>query len=659
MLDQNPIQIDEFKGANRGSSDSYFNHINHKNIPFPYSLDPYNWTFYKEGGMRTRPPFKQKLGFGIAVGDNGFVQQHWKIARLGNTYYDNRWLFLTWDQGANKGRFYDSSGGGVVLATITGCQFASVINIYGRLYISPLSDAGVPLAAEFIYLYDGVTFRKAGGTAPAGGTLTITDTAVGGANVTAGLHIGAIAFESDSGFISPPGPPTRIQVTITAGGGRAARFANVDIGPAGTVKRHLLLTKTILNYDGIQDNYELFFGATINDNVTTTGDVILPDTGLVDSADYLLSEFDNIPSCAHINVYGSHLMYSGSRSDQRVTYVSKAADPETIDQTEDYIQIFDGIPTEILAGAELRGLHYIFKETCTYVVREDVDQPPNAWRPDLVDSGIGISPFGIAVVMANVGGLVLDNLIVGGMYGLYIFTGAYQHIPLSMSIQSVFFNLTRAQAKNIRMHVDPIRRLLFILIPGTNELWVGDYFKGLSPDEIKWTRWEVYKNVEGSIVPSTIRSIFVDPNNNSTNKPAITIVSGNNGLTLATPDESDLSGQDTFDGTIDIKWGYETGFTPSETGSVYSFSRLAIRALFKQAAQQLNIEGRYFDALTGDPAIYTPAALNIGTFPMQYYNVQMGIDTEHLRISLFGIQTVFIDKLVLWAAEKAKARPSA
>ena len=658
MIDKNPFSIIQFKGANLGSYDPAFPLESQECVGFDDALNVVNIAFKKEGAIRTRPAIVLKHAFTLNVADGGRVVQHWKIARLGTTYHDNRWLYLSWD--GVTGRFYDSNTPGTIIKAITGCAAAGVINIYGRLYITPLADFGSPLtgADGVIWLYDGTTFRKAGGTAPAGATLAVTDTAVVGANVTPGLHLCAIAFETDSGFITAPGPPTWIQVTITAGGGRAARFTNVDIGSAGTVKRHLLISKAIGTYDGIQTNWELFFGNSINDNVTTTGDVILPDTGLVRSADYLLDEFTQIPACNSISVYASHLMYNGPGSDTRLVYVSKAADPESIDQTEDYIQLFDGIPADIYNGVELRGLYYIFKETCTYVVREDTSLPPNEWKPDLVDSGIGISPYGIGYVMANPGNLVLDNIIVGGMYGLFIFTGAYGHIPLSWKIQALFENKTRTQVKYLRIHIDPNRKRIYFLIgqpplSGAVELWVGDYTLGLDPESVKWAQWVPIGNQEGPY-NETVTSIFVDPNNNATKKPALTMVSGFNSSSLCELNEDDTTGIDTFDGSEPIPYNYETGFTPNPNGSIYDGTRIQVRAQVDPNSS-MNIDSAQFDSTTFTPLVPVTPVLAPGTI----FSIPFDKYSEYMRLRFSGLGLMRLAVAHYWSSERGKSRPSA
>ena len=683
MLDKNPFIIDDFGGINRGSENHGFGIEYQDQIPFTDAIDCSNIAFLKEGGIQTRPPLRVKIdlwtdAFDPVTGasDPGGIRQYWKIARLGSTYYDNRWLYVTRDDSANILRVYDSANIVVIdedntpIAKIVGAKYASVINIYGRIYLSPLTDFGTPLtgSAGVIYTYDGTTWRQAGGTAPTGGTLTITDTAVGGANVTPGLHIGAIAFETASGFITPAGPATRIQVTIAATGGRAARFANVDTGPAGTVARHLLLTKSIPTYDGIQDNWELFFALRIPNNTATTGDVVLPDTGLVDSADYLLSEFASIPACAMITKYNTHLMYNGANTDSRVIYVSKGNDPETVDQTEDYIQNFDGIPVDIYIGKELRGAYYFFKANSTYVVREDVNSPPNAWEVNLVDSGLGASPMGIAEVMANPGGLVLDNIIVAGESGIYVFSGAFSHLPISYKIQGLFDNATKAQLKYIRMVVDPTKRRLYFLFGDFTNLfvlWYGDYYRGLDPQNMRWTTWAfAWSGEAGS---TKVFSMSVDPNNGSaTNKPNVNWVPATV-VYMVEPREDLVPNWDKFDppavGSQEISWYYETGYTSNPLGILYTFSAMILRIALKLFDDGSALLGTRTVNLTVTPFDTTTSATATNTVspeeaPAKMYQPLAGdIVNEKVRVKVAGKGAMFMTKLALMVAEKAQMRP--
>lgn len=545
MLNKNPFKIDQFGGLNLGSVDPRFSTKNNDTIPFSDAKDGSNLSFTKEGGIRCRPGVGIRKFLNYEQTDVTIVDGHpelaripiqnWKINRLKDTDYTNRWLVLEYD--GTDGYLMDiNSTTRTEILKLTGMKFASVINIFGRLYISPLSDFGTPLANASVYLYDGTgatpAARVAAGPKPTTQAFTVAEFANANANATAGMHLCAIAFETDSGFITPPNTTWK-QVTITADTGKSIKFSSIDLGPTGTVARHLLVSKIILTYDNIQENWELFFGLRIADNTTTSGEVILPDTGLVDSADYLLDEYETIPACSSISVYQGRLIYNGLRTDKRVAAVSKVADPETISQSEDYIQIYDGIPADITTGKEQRGSYYLFKESSTYVTNDN-GGPPNTWKVDVVDSGMGASPFGIADVMANPGGLVLEHLIIGNLSGIYAFSGAFSPIPLSWKIHSVFTQLVaRVNNKYTRMAVDPVNKIIYLLTgkpiidpdnptTGGCTLYIGDYFKGLDPENIKWMKWEpwvtfatgnqfngiIYTNVNNLEITATQIDIF-------------------------------------------------------------------------------------------------------------------------------------------------------
>ena len=515
MLNKNPFQITEFKGLNYGSVDPHFLTRHTDQINFSNAVEGTNLTFTKEGGIRTRPGVKIRANLDLTLDGSGSMvldvipMQHWRINRLLTTDYTNRWLVLEWDETA--GTLYDLDGDtstAIPILTLNGMKYASIINIFGRLYISPLSDFGVPLAAESIYLYDGTGTpdpytRKAGGTKPTAGALTVSEETNAVAFVTAGLHLCAIAYETDSGFITRPND-TWLQVTITADSGKSIKFDDIDIGPDGTVARHLLVTKTIQNYDNVQENWELFFGLRIPDNTTTTGEILLPDTGLVESADYLLDIYEELPSCSTISVLAGRLMYNGIRTDKRVILVSQVADPETISQLEDYIQIYDSIPADITTGKELRGQYYMFKESSTYVTNDN-GGAPNTWKIELIDSGMGAAPFGIAEVMANPGGLVLDNLLIANLSGIYAFAGTFIPVPLGRNLHAVFTqDIPRDESKYTRLSIDPVNRICYLLvgkpiekipddptnITGGCFLYIGDYYNGIDVESIKWMGWD-------------------------------------------------------------------------------------------------------------------------------------------------------------------------
>lgn len=665
MLDKNPFSIKEFKGVNMGSEDNDYSRFTNDAIPFDHALDALNISYLKEGGFRTRPAWKTKFDFNGIVSDT--VRQYWKIARLGTTNYTNRWLILTY--GGGNGMLYDLGSGtpSTPILTKAGMNFCSVVNIFGRLYISPLSEPGVPLAGESIYLYDGTNCRTAGGSKGTVGSLNVASG--GSGNVTAGLHLAAFAFETDSGFITPPIQSSDwIQVTITAG--QAAQFTNIPIGPTGTVARHLLLTHVIGNYDNVPENWELFFGLRIGDNTTTSGDIIVPDTGLNDSADYLLDEFETLPSCAAISIFNARLMYNGPRTDQRLVYVSNVADPETIDQTEAYLQIPVGIPDEVLNGKELRGIYYIFKDTSTFTTRDN-GGPANTWEVDIVDSGLGLTPWGIAEVYANPGGLVLDNLLVANTAGLYVFSGTFSADPISRKIQPLFRLNDRSVLKYTRLAVDSARKLIYLLLgPYTqvNDLWVGDYTNGLDAQNIKWARWTIKNQAESEIIPGSFDHIVVDPNNGTSKLPSLTVcITRTSGWFLIMEalyeeliDNYIVSGVDNL---IEIDWEMWTGF-PIPNGFDYTFDSAYIRASLKDDnPDPPTIRDKTITIAVGamDNNTPTPVGTPIepGPIPGRFYNILLGLVAPTLYLKVYGKNKVQVSQLTLMVSEREKVRSRA
>jgi hypothetical protein len=584
--------------------------------------------------------------------------QHWQITKLGSTSYTNRWIILDWD--GTDGKFYDSDGAGTPFLTITGCKYADVINTYGRVYISPLTDIGTPLddaSNGFIWLYDGTTARLSGGIAAdlTTGPTAVVDTILPGYG-TPGQHLFAVLFETDTGFLTPPPDPST-WINFTTAGSVLVQMNDIPLGPTECVARIIIATRTIVTYDGIPENWEMFQAYRIPDNTTTFQAWDLIDSGLVDSVDYLLDIYDRIPACNRISVYGSRLMYNGPHTDPSLVIVSRPSDPETSSKGEDYLQKPDGSPEDIYVGRELRDVYYIFKENSTWATRENPDQAVNAWPIELIDSGIGCSPFGIGEVMANTGSLILDNFLVVGLTGAYIFSGTYSKEPISRNIQPAFTCRTytsRSKTKYLRLVIDPVRRLFFILLPLINDdpalntavLYVGNYFNGLSPDTIKWATWD-----EGVTI---INSIQVYPSPEQLYFPCLTIV-----YPQATGVHYELL-QGNSNAIPAPSWSYVTGYNTNPEGALYTFATVRVRALGIP--------------LSGDEPPATPAVLNIGygaldslsivtteqltivAKPGKFYTSLLNVVGEKIRISLSGNFYFMISKLVLFVSERAKDR---
>lgn len=680
MLDKNPFIIDKFGGLNFGSPDGVFPSDQIETIPFTDALIAKNVVFTKEGNVKTRDGFSDTSGvslatFGIPNSDVGNFSQHWKISNIAGAIQTNRWLVLFYVTGTDTGDFYDSGAVDPTtpVLSVVGCKYASVINIFGRLYISPLSAFGTPVSGEVVYLYDGTNAgRAAGGGAPVPGTFTVTNDTQTGSFVTVGKHLFTLAWETDSGFITPvPAPNTWINLDVTAAADRSVKFTNIPTFPSGVVAVHLLMTKVILNYDNVPENWELFFAL----RETTNADVefTLPDTGLVNSADYLLDIFDTLPACNSISVYSGRLMYNGPDGDSQLIYVTKVADPETVSQVEDYIELKEGIPIDVYNGKELRGLYYIFKENSTFVIREDITTPPNSWKYEIVDSGVGAVPFGIAEVLANPGSLVYDNLIVMSLTGIHVFTGTYSQTLLSFKLQGYLSTLDKRLIKFSRIVVDPIKKTLYLLIVtsfggggneawGTTRLFVGNYFDGLDAQNIKWSEFTfrvLITPTEGDpyYENGNISNVLVDPADDLISYPRLTALCSNTYLdnvlkALSNGVRTDADDDDT------IPWELETGFTNNELGYTYNFAYLRLRIAMSREDAADAILSSY--VATYDGAFGNSGAVNtiVPATPNKYYTIPLGgYKTEHAKVHLSGKGQMYLSKLILFVSEASKNIP--
>lgn len=676
MLDKNPFAIEEFKGLSFGTPDSVFLSNQMESIPFNEALVAKNIVFTKEGAFKTRDGFGALAGvslsdFGIPNSNTGTFSQHWKISNIAGAVQTNRWLVLFYST-LGTGEFYDSGAADPTtpVLSIAGCKYASVINIFGRLYISPLSDYGVPVSGESVYLYDGTNAgRVAGGVAPVPGAFSVANDTQAGSFVTVGQHLFTLAWETDSGFITPvPDPSTWINLTVTALADRSVKFTGIPVFPSGVVAVHLLMTKVILNYDNVPENWELFFAL----RETTNADVefTLPDTGLVDSADYLLDIFDELPACNSISVYSGRLMYNGPDGDPQLVYVTKVADPESVSQVEDYIEIKEGIPIDVYNGKELRGLYYIFKENSTFVIREDITQPPNAWKYEIVDSGVGCVPFGIAEVLANPGSLVYDNFIIMSLTGIHIFSGTYSQNLLSHKLQGLFRTYTKSEIKFSRMAIDPVQKVLYLLIGepwsdeavGSPRLFVGNYFNGLDANNLKWSEFSfrvLITPTEGDpyFENAVINSILVDPADDTDDYPRLTCLCGNtyldSVLRVLVKDQRDDTGEDT-----PIRWDLETGFTNNELGYTYNFAYLRYRAAMDRSDSAPAIITSVVNTYDGLFGSSDSIANTVVAVPNKYYTIPIaGYRTEHAKVALYGFGQVYFSKMILFVSEISKNLP--
>jgi len=137
------------------------------------------------------------------------------------------------------GRIWDSVAGLTVLTIATMTDFHG-ITLNDHFYITP-HNRSTGLNGHVVYVYDpdlGPAARKAAGD-PATGTLTCAVSATAG-NIEPGLHIIAVSFKTDTGFITKPAlhvgftaPAVKKRVDLTV----------IPLGPTGTIGRIIWMSQ--------------------------------------------------------------------------------------------------------------------------------------------------------------------------------------------------------------------------------------------------------------------------------------------------------------------------------------------------------------------------------------------------------------------------------
>src|SRR5688572_1506948 len=198
-----------------------------------------------------------------------------------------------------------------------------------------------------------------------GGALNAANSSTNG-GVDLGLHIYGVVYETNSGYLTAPGPEF-FAVQTHAIGTKKITLTNVPTGGAAVTKRHIVASKAILNYTGDQTGYQLFFvpGGEIADNVTTTITLDFFDIDLLEDASHLIDNFDEIPAAAVMTTYNNRLVIANGDFGEGTAYVSAAGEPEAFDEADGFL--LPPYPSEHITNAqEFRDTLYILKKNRTF-----------------------------------------------------------------------------------------------------------------------------------------------------------------------------------------------------------------------------------------------------------------------------------------------------
>lgn len=494
LLDHTPVPIDNFQGLYDRSAHKDDVSINH-------FIDSLNTIDYGED-VGTRK------GFTKTITIPAILRQHiWKVEGLAD-----RTLILD-----SNGKIFDTTASlSTPILTLSGTvrDFA-IIPMYGRLYISP-SNGETGHSGEKLYVYNGSGLaRAAAGLKPQTGFDGVVSATAG--NIEEGVHIFGWAYETDTGFITPPMDSDDFR-QLEFEGDKAVDFSSIPIGPSGTVARRLIATRALQHPILDKEGYEYFFvpGGRIADNTTTVlSGVNFYDSELFTSADYLFDQLEEIPAGVFLSSYGTRIMVGGEDANPSLIRVSKSLEPESFNSLNGFIIVDPHEEEGVKNGLEFRKGFYIFKGNPghTYVAYDNGFEA-STWNCDIIDKGIGAESRCVSQFLDSKGANA-DFFLVADVAGIYRFDGSYnQQLPLTHGIQRIWNSINKDLFSKVELILDPKRFLLYVLVPlntidhtgavtsvatDPNFILVGNYSNGLWPDKIRWHLWNSVEFIPRSL----------------------------------------------------------------------------------------------------------------------------------------------------------------
>jgi hypothetical protein len=303
----------------------------------------------------------------------------------------------------------------------------------------------------------------------------------------AGFHIFAIVYETDTGFLTAPGPEIFATLT-TVDMKKSIKISNIPVSPDSfVIARHILSTKVIPDFNGDLKGYQFFFvsGGYIDNNTATEKEVSFYDADLLEDASHLLDTLSEIPAGVGLGLYHGRMIVYTTSEDISLVGVSARGEPESINLiTGILIVTLDGQP--ITNAQEYRDILYVFKSTKT-VAFTDSGEDPVDWPSVMLDQGIGASVHGISKVLDS-DGVNVDFLLVMNYAGVFQFNGAYIRPELTWKIYDFWSSLIRDNFKFFQIMNDTLNQLIYISFNNMKVLH-GNYENGLNSKDIRWGMW--------------------------------------------------------------------------------------------------------------------------------------------------------------------------
>lgn len=475
-----PDIINRFNGLwRRGTSDT---------TPLDHFVDCQNLAFPSEDNVQTRPGIGPSQDVDVPLENVKRIYNY-------NTGEANTQLVLTYDEDADEGEIWhvvDSTNLFGPILTIEGMRDFAFAPYAGRAYLSPFAsfpqgdltiEKGLEDEVVYVYAGNGTSARPAAGP-PLTGNVTIANGAAG--HTDAGLHIFGFVAETISGYLTPPGALE----TFTTSAAFSVSFGNVPTsGDPNVVRRHLVASKVITNYNGDLEGYQLFFvpDATIDNNTDTfLNNVSFFDQDLLDDASHLLDNREEIPAVASLSIYHERLVACTTFDDINLAMVSAQGEPEAFSEIDGFLTVQpDGNP--ITNGQELRDVFYLFKRTRCIAYVDNGDEP-STWEPTIVDNALGTCVHGIATVLDS-GSSSVDYLIVCNFQGISLFNGKFIAPELTWKIEDYWRELDRNLFGRLQIVNAPVQKELYTVLPGNKILLVGNYAGGMDSKRMRWCPW--------------------------------------------------------------------------------------------------------------------------------------------------------------------------
>lgn len=347
----------------------------------------------------------------------------------------------------------------------------------------------------------GLTSSMATGVAPVTAALQAAiSNDLGYADI--GFHLFAVVYETDTGYRTALGPENFASVNVIDIT-KAITISNVPVSPDSfVVKRHIVATKAIPNYNGDQINNQFFFvpEGTIEDNVGTSITISFYDADLLEDASHLIDNFSEIPAGVLLTTYKSRMALAATYDDESLLRLSAPGEPEAFDQVDGNVIIpLNG--KAITNGQEFRDIFYCTKQTQMFAVVDNGLEPSEWPAPQPIDHGIGASVHGICTVLDE-DGVNIEFFVVCNYSGVFLFNGTFNKPELSWKIYSRWSNQSRLNFSNLQVMNNTLDQQLFITLE-PNFMFYADYKRGIDAKNIRWAIWELPVNTTSIAIVQT------------------------------------------------------------------------------------------------------------------------------------------------------------